>query len=143
MRFRARASSPTLAAAAAILFFVPAARAQRDWDQGYEVAQPPVVLPLAQQRAKVNAVLAERLDVLLPRLMRECGVQMWIVANREYNEDPVYRTLVPAPVFAARRTTILVFFDRGPEQGVERLTVSRYDLGDLYQSAWDLSLIHI
>ena len=75
MRFRARASSPTLAAAAAILFCVPAARAQRDWDQGYEVAQPPVVLPLAQQRAKVNAVLAERLDVLLPRLMRECGVQ--------------------------------------------------------------------
>ena len=111
--------------------------AQADWDQGYPVPRPPVVLPLAQQRAKVNAVLTERLEQLLPALMRECGVQMWIVANREYNEDPVYRTLVPAPVFAARRTTILVFFDRGPEQGVERLTVSRYGLGDLYQSAWD------
>ncbi len=136
---RARVLRSLLSAAAILAAFVPARTAcpQDAWDQGYEVARPPVVLPLAQQRAKVNAVLAERLDVLLPRLMRECGVQMWIVANREYNEDPVYRTLVPAPSFAARRTTILVFFDRGPEQGVERLTVSRYGLGELYESAWD------
>jgi len=110
--------------------------ARTDWDQGYQVARPPTVLPLAAQRKKVNELLVERLEQLLPRLMRECGVAMWIVANREYNEDPVYRTLVPEPVFAARRTTILVFFDRG-EQGIERLTVSRYGLGDLYQSGWD------
>ena len=111
--------------------------AQQQWDQGYQVPRPPAVLPLAAQRAKINELLVDRLDHLLPRLMRECGVAMWIVANREYNEDPVYRTLVPEPVFAARRTTILVFFDRGDEHGIERLTVSRYGLGDLYQSAWD------
>ena len=62
---------------------------------------------------------------LLPELMRETGIDCWIVVNREYAEDPVCLTLVPEPVFAARRTTILVFFDRGPEEGVERLTVSR------------------
>ena len=31
---------------------------------------------------------------------------------------------------------MLVFFDRGPELGVERLTVNRYPFGDLYEPAW-------
>jgi Xaa-Pro aminopeptidase len=69
--------------------------------------------------------------------MREAGLDMWVVINREYAEDPVYMRLVPEPTFAARRTTMLVFFDRGPEQGVERLTVSRYPLGGLYEAAWE------
>jgi Xaa-Pro aminopeptidase len=138
MRSLVRVRSQAFAAAClAALSSTAAPRAQTKWDQGYEVPRPPAVLALAHQRSQINAALTERLEDLLPRLMRECGVQMWIVANREYNEDPVYRTLVPAPVFAARRTTILVFFDRGEEGGLERLTVSRYGLGDLYASAWD------
>ena len=107
-----------------------------DWDQGYSVRGARAVLPHRERAAAINRILRQRLDSLLPRLMRESGLDMWIVINREYNEDPVYLTLVPEPVFAARRTTILVFFDRGPEEGVERLTVSRYGLGDHYQTAW-------
>ena len=72
-----------------------------------------------------NRLLEERLDALLPTLMRETGVDMWLVIAREYNDDPVFLSLVPKPRFTARRTTMLVFFDRGDE-GVERLTVSRY-----------------
>lgn len=121
----------------ALFLAATALPAQQNWDQGYQVPRPPAVLPLDAQRAKINELLVDRLDNLLPRLMRETGVTMWIVANREYNEDPVYKTLVPEPVFAARRTTILVFVDRGGDAGVERLTVSRYALGDLYESAWD------
>ena len=103
---------------------------------------PFAILPHRDRPAAVNAMLRERLDDLLPSLMRECGLDMWIVANREYAEDPVYLTLVPEPVFAARRTTLLVFFDRGidgesgEDLGVERLTVSRYALGEFYGSAW-------
>lgn len=104
--------------------------------QGYQVEGPQAVLPWRERAPVVNRMLRERLDQLLPRLMREAGIDMWLVINREYAEDPVYLTLVPEPVFAARRTTILVFFDRGPEQGVERLTVSRYGLGEFYASAW-------
>jgi Xaa-Pro aminopeptidase len=107
------------------------------WDQGYRVEQAPAVLPY-QERAEVeNRLLRDRLDHLLPKLMREADLDMWLVICREYAEDPVYLTLVPAPVFAARRTTILVFHDRGAEAGVERLTVSRYGLGDFYASAWE------
>src|SRR5687768_4968535 len=31
-----------------------------------------------------------RLERVLPRLMREHGVAMWIIPVREYNEDPVF-----------------------------------------------------
>jgi Xaa-Pro aminopeptidase len=98
--------------------------------------QTRAVLPHRDRVEVVNRILRDRLENLLPGLMRECGIDMWLVINREYNEDPVYLTLVPGPVFSARRTTMLVFFDRGPDAGIERLTVSRYGLGGLYESAW-------
>ena len=82
-----------------------------------------------------NQLLEERLNGLLPTLMRESQIDMWIVIAREYNDDPVFLSLVPKPRFTARRTTMLVFFDRG-EKGLERLTVSRYPLGSLYDAAW-------
>lgn len=97
----------------------------------------PAVLPERDRPAAVNAMLKDRLDNLLPALMRETGIDLWLVINREYAEDPVYLTLVPEPVFAARRTTMLVFFDRGPEKGVERLTVSRYPARGFYEAAWE------
>ena len=97
----------------------------------------PAVLPERARPAAVNAMLKDRLDNLLPALMRETGIDMWLVINREYAEDPVYLTLVPEPTFAARRTTMLVFFDRGKEKGVERLTVSRYPTRGYYDAAWE------
>ncbi len=57
---------------------------------------------------------------------------MWIVANREYNEDPVFLSLVSPAQFAARRRTILVFTDRGPAKGVERLALGGGSNGGLY-----------
>jgi hypothetical protein len=114
-----------------------AAAAESLPDQGRVIEGPGAVLPLRQRVEPVNEVLRERLETLLPELMREVGIDMWLVINREYAEDPVYFSLVPEPVFAARRTTMLVFHDRGPEQGLERLTVSRYPLGGLYEAAWE------
>lgn len=106
-------------------------------EQGRVIDTPPAVLAQRLRVTPVNEMLQDRLDNLLPGLMRETDLDMWLVINREYMEDPVYLTLVPEPVFAARRTTMLVFHERGEEAGVERLTVSRYPLGDYYASAWD------
>jgi Xaa-Pro aminopeptidase len=61
---------------------------------------------------------------------------MWVVISREYNEDPVIRTMLPARWMAARRTTMLVMFDRGPDKGVEYLAVARYDVGTTFKRAW-------
>ncbi|MCP4590658.1 MAG: M24 family metallopeptidase [bacterium] len=98
---------------------------------------PGAVLPHRRRAAAVNRMLSGRLERLLPELMRETGIDCWLVINREYAEDPVYLTLVPAPTFAARRTTMLVFFDRGEAEGVERLTMNRFPIGELYDTAWE------
>ncbi|MEL7370708.1 MAG: Xaa-Pro aminopeptidase, partial [Myxococcota bacterium] len=108
----------------------------RGFDQGRVMKQQPSVLPRRARVEVINRILKDRLDRVLPKLMRQAGIDMWLVINREYAEDPVYLTLVPEPVFAARRTTILLFHDRGPERGLERVTVSRYPIKDFYASVW-------
>ena len=114
-----------------------AAQEYGEFSQGREVPPPESVLPRRARVEPINRILERRLVDLLPRLMRAADIDLWLVVNREYAEDPVYFSLVPEPVFAARRTTMLLFWDRGPEEGVERLTVSRYPLGDLYEAAWE------
>jgi hypothetical protein len=111
--------------------------AERGFAQGRSLLSPGRVLPLRARVEPINRMLEQKLDDVLPHLMRETGIDMWLVINREYAEDPVYMTLVPEPVFAARRTTMLLFFDRGEEAGVERLTVSRYPFSSLYEPAWE------
>ena len=96
------------------------------------------ILPLRQQAEIRNAWLKRRLDALLPELMRREGFDAWIVAGREYNEDPVLLTLLPATAISARRRTILLFFLR-PDGTAERLSLSRPNAGheELYQGVWD------
>lgn len=106
-------------------------------DQGESLSPiGPPVLPLRDQAHLRDAWLRERLDTLVPRLMREAKVDMWILVAREYAEDPVLATMLDAESFHARRRTILVFHDPGNGRPVERLTVSRYGLADLFPSAW-------
>ncbi len=96
----------------------------------------PAPSPLREQARIRNTWLAERLDMLVPSLMREHGIDMWILVAREYLEDPVVETMLDAESFHARRRTILVFHDPGGGRAVERLTVSRYGLGGLFEPAW-------
>jgi hypothetical protein len=98
----------------------------------YDAARP--LGTLRQQAAVQQAWLKERLEVNLPKVMRDQGVDMWVVAMREYNEDPVFRALVSATSFAARRRTIYIFFDRGAEKGVERLALGGSSMGGLYEA---------
>lgn len=90
------------------------------------------VPPLREQDRIRQEWLKARLERVLPTLMRRHGIAMWIVSNREYAEDPVFLSLVSPSVFAARRRTILVFFDLGPEKGVERLALGGGSNGGLY-----------
>ncbi len=96
---------------------------------------PPGLLPLKARAEVYDRWLRMRLDTVLPEIMRREKTDMWLVICAEYEEDPVYLSLVPASSLSARRTTILVFTDKGKD-GVERLTVSRYGIGDLYKAVW-------
>lgn len=90
-----------------------------------------------QKRAAIqDELLAHRLESLLPSLMRKEGIDMWLLIAREYNEDPVTKTMLPATWLNARRRTIMLFFDRGAA-GVERLAVARYDIGNLFKGEWN------
>lgn len=93
------------------------------------------VLPLEKQARVIDNWLKIRLEQVLPAVMRREKIDMWLVICREYNEDPVFLTLVPSGWFSARRNTMLVFYDRG-EGALERLYVARYDVGDLYKGLW-------
>lgn len=95
------------------------------------------ILPLREQAAIIDQVLAERLDAVVPMLMRREGIDAWVIISREYNEDPILKTMLPATWLNARRRTVLMFIDHGDSRGVERMAVARYAVADLFPGVWD------
>jgi hypothetical protein len=89
---------------------------------------------LREQAALQQQWLAKRVDVILPPLMRKYGIDMWVVPMREYNEDPIFSSITAPETFAARRRTIYVFFDRGPEKGVERIALGGSSQGGVFEA---------
>lgn len=55
--------------------------------------------------------LDQRMKIVLPALMKKHGVDMWVVPMREYNEDPVFSSIVSPTTMSARRRTIYLFYD--------------------------------
>ena len=100
-------------------------------------ATPPYVASrpfgtLREQAAVQQAWLKERLQTNRPKVMRDHGVDMWVAAMREYNEDPVFLALVSPTSFAERRRTSYILFDRGEPNGVERIALGGGSMGGLY-----------
>jgi Xaa-Pro aminopeptidase len=93
------------------------------------------ILPMKERARVINELLEDKIQNYLPTLMADTGIDMWIVVSREYNEDPIIKTLLPAEWLAARRRTILVFFNNGSM--IETLAVARYDVGSAFKSAWN------
>lgn len=73
----------------------------------------------------------KRLDELLPELMKEQGIDFWLVACREYNEDPVFKSLMPPKAVSARRLSILMFSLQSSH--VERVHTFSYDIEGFYK----------
>ncbi|MGD1889042.1 MAG: M24 family metallopeptidase [Cyclobacteriaceae bacterium] len=97
----------------------------------------PKILDL-QARAQVEEeILEERIQTLLPELMERSGIDLWLMISREYNEDPVLRTLLPPTWLSARRTTMLLMYYPKGADSVECLAVARYDVGSLFKKAWN------
>jgi Xaa-Pro aminopeptidase len=92
-----------------------------------------VPLPLRAQADVRDRWLTQRLIDLLPGLMDRAGIDLWLVIGREYNEDPVLPTLLPATWLSARRRTILVL--HRSDDGVTAAAVSRYPVGQ-FLPAW-------
>jgi Xaa-Pro aminopeptidase len=97
------------------------------------------VLSEREESRIIDEVLSERFNVLLPQLMERTGIDMWVVISREYNEDPVLKTMLPATWLSARRTTMLVFFKDPKKKDLEKLAIARYNVGESIKAAWDLN----
>ena len=95
----------------------------------------PTVLPVRDQARVVNQILEQRFATLLPTVMRETGIDMWLIVCHEDNHDPVFRTMIPwqswTPILQ-----IIVLFDTGTE--VERINISRTNMcGLMPPSPWN------
>lgn len=95
------------------------------------------ILSVKEQAQVIDEILAERFNTVLPELMDRSNIDMWIVISREYNEDPVLKTMLPATWLNARRRTIILFYRNRAQNTIEKLAVARYNFGDNIISAWD------
>ncbi|MGE5631643.1 MAG: hypothetical protein ACM3TR_11175 [Caulobacteraceae bacterium] len=96
------------------------------------------VLPLREQYNMTDGWLLFRLKNVLPRIMKREAIDMWIVIAREYNEDPVFITLIPALARTASRMSCLVFYVDGAGE-LECLSLCRPNglLERFYKRSWD------
>ncbi len=98
---------------------------------------PPRIHPLPplREQAKIEQEWAsKRVTAVIPMLMREHGVDMWILSMQEYAEDPVFWAVKAPTTFAARRRSIYVFFDRGPGQELESLALGGGSQGGIFEA---------
>jgi len=95
------------------------------------------ILSLRERAELTNQILEDRLDTVVPQVMRAAGIDAWVLIAREYNEDPIVKTMLPATWLNARRRTVLMFIDQGPELGVARMAVARYPVGNLFPGVWN------
>ena len=94
------------------------------------------VLPYRDRERVMDSWLRVRYKEVLPMIMKRSGIDAWVIACNEYNEDPVLKTLTPCAMFTARRTTILLMLLKGDE--VKRYSITRPNVGldEFYEAAW-------
>lgn len=95
------------------------------------------ILSVKEQAVVIDEILEERFNTVLPELMDRTNIDMWVIISREYNEDPVLRTMLPATWLNARRRTIILFYRDKAKNTIEKLAVARYNFGENIISAWD------
>ena len=93
------------------------------------------ILDLKNRASVIKDIQKDRIENLLPKLMKETGIDMWVIITREYNEDPIIKTLLPPTWLNARRRTILVFYYDNNK--IESAAISRYNFGENIPSIWD------
>ena len=96
------------------------------------------ILSPRDQARVVDEILAERFNNLLPQLMERNNIDMWVIISREYNEDPVLKTMLPATWLSARRRTVLVFYNNPAKNIYEKLAIARYNVGESIKASWDM-----
>ncbi len=97
----------------------------------------PKILNMDARAELTDRWLEERVQSVLPELMERTGIDLWLILGREYNEDPVLKTMIPATWLSARRHTMLLIHKPDGDAALETLAVARYSVGSVFSQAWD------
>src|SRR5262245_10973733 len=96
---------------------------------------------LREQATLQQQWLDKRMTTVLPALMRKHRVGTWVLPMREYNEDPVFSSIVSPTTFAARRRTIYIFHDPcgpggspGCDKPIEKLALGGTSQGGVFSA---------
>lgn len=97
------------------------------------------ILSEREQSEIIDELTEDRFNTILPALMQRSNIDLWLIISREYNEDPVLKTMLPSTWLSARRTTMLVFYLNPTTKKVEKYAIARYNVGKSIQAAWDMT----
>ena len=91
------------------------------------------ILPLWEQAKVMESQLRQRKETVLPEVMRSAGVDMWLVSR---DQRLLYLSLVTAndEGLVSHRPNVLVFYDRGGDEGIEALEEDYERLEDIVRS---------
>jgi len=91
------------------------------------------ILPRRQQAILMNRLLKNKQEIVLPQVMREMEVDMWIVSR---NEGHLYITLQESDKegLISDRSSYLVFFDKGEKEGIERIGCRDGELAEIIKA---------
>lgn len=95
------------------------------------------VRSLKEQYEIKDQILKERLTVTLQPIMAECGIDVWLIPSKEYNEDPLFSVMTPSGYPTARRISILLLHNDGQLVNCYSVSFPDAELNKFYQQAWD------
>jgi Xaa-Pro aminopeptidase len=93
-----------------------------------------------EQSVWIDSMLEYRFEKMLPDMMKQTNTDMWVLISREYNEDPIMRTMLPSSWLSARRRTMLVFHRDNKTNEVEKIAIARYDVGKMMKGNWNIDV---
>jgi hypothetical protein len=96
----------------------------------------PQIMSARKQTEVTTKILRKRLDTVLPIALRDADIDMWLIICQEDDLDPIYETMILMDTWP-KILQILIFFDRGTENGIERINLSMTDTKDLYDKPWE------
>ena len=95
----------------------------------------PPIPPLREQARVIREILRKRLETILPTAMREAGFDMWVILCQEDDLDPVFVSMMPMDTWCPI-LQMLVLYDRGAGEGVERISIAMTNTGGLFEQPW-------
>lgn len=86
------------------------------------------ILSLKKRHQIHDDILEKRFEIILPEIMKKAGIDCWLILSKEYNEDPVFKSLMPSKTLSAGRYSALLFFYDEKKNELEKFICTRSNI---------------